>query len=286
MNRFLGFALAIVIIVALIAGLSYFASQNSSQFVASTNTNTTCVFCGFSSTLVQNNTTSSASGKKSVSSNTTFVNTFFTTSCVISGVGGFEFRLVSDSTGQPVNASTISAVDKLGCNQENQVVYLDNFSYSGDGWFTPVFPSQATVGGGLNLTVGYEGKTYNFLGDYPPVGTDCVTLSVPSGNVSSTTVMNGSGSYCSAITTSSVTYSSTSSMSFSNSSNNKLGLELLASVNSTDLSQKDSSLLLNITVLNTLATQNNVSYANSWAIANMTHFGGLQLSFTDWLHSV
>jgi hypothetical protein len=125
------------------------------------------------------------------SSNTISANTFFSTSCSISGVGGFEFRLVSDSTGQPINASNISAVDKLGCDQENQVVYLNQFSYLGDGWFTPVFPSQATLGGGLNITVTYEGKTYNFSGYYAPVGTDCVRLSVPSGNVNSTTVMNG-----------------------------------------------------------------------------------------------
>ena len=126
---------------------------------------------------------------------TNYVNTFFSTSCSISGVGGFEFRLVSDSTGAPVNADSVNMVDRLGCNNENQAVYLNNFSYLGDGWFTPVFPSQATLGGGLNITVTYEGKTFNFEGYYPPVGTDCVTLSVPSGNVNTTTVMNG----CSAI---------------------------------------------------------------------------------------
>ena len=210
------------------------------------------------------------------SSSTISTNVFFSTTCVISSVGGFEFRVVSDSMGSPVNASSISAVDRVGCNNENQVVYLTQFSYSGDGWIVPIFPSQATVGGGLNITVTYEGKTYNFVGYYPSVGTDCVTLSIPSGNVSSTTVMNGNGSYCSATATSSVSYSSTSSSSFSsssNNSNNKLGLELFASVNSTELTQEDSSLLLNITVIDTLPTQNNVSYANSWAIANMSHLG-------------
>jgi len=131
------------------------------------------------------------------SSNTISANTFFSTSCSISGVGGFELRIVSDSSGAPVNADSISLVDKLGCNDENQVVYLNHFSYLGDGWLVPVFPIQATVGGGLNITVTYEGNTYNFAGYYPPVGTDCVTLHVPSGNVTSTTVMNGTGSYCS-----------------------------------------------------------------------------------------
>jgi len=131
------------------------------------------------------------------SSITVNANTFFSTSCSISGVGGFELRIVSDSSGAPVNADSITAVDKLGCNNENQVVYLNQFSYFGGGWFVPIFPSQATVGGGLNITAVYEGKAYNFAGYYPPVGTDCVTLHVPSGNVTSSTAMNGSGSYCS-----------------------------------------------------------------------------------------
>ena len=144
---------------------------------------------------------------QTTSSNTISANTFFPTTCAISSVGGFEFRVVSDSMGSPVNASSISAVDRVGCNNENQVVYLTQFSYSEEGWIVPIFPSQATVGGGLNITVTYEGKTYNFVGYYPPVGTDCVTLSVPSGNVSSTTVMNGSGSYCSQIATASTTSS-------------------------------------------------------------------------------
>ncbi len=144
----------------------------------------------------KNPTTTSSLGE-TATTHTAFTNTFFTSSCSISGVGGFEFRIVSDLTRQPVNADSISAVDRLGCNNENQVVYLNQFSSLGDGWFLPIFPSQATVGGGLTITATYEGKTYNFTGDYPPVGTDCVTLSVPSGNVSSPTVMNGSGSYCS-----------------------------------------------------------------------------------------
>jgi len=148
---------------------------------------------------------------------TNFVNTFFSSSCSISGVGGFEFRLVSDLTGQPVNASSISAVDKLECIQEpsvnvNQVVYLNQFSYLGDGWFIPLFPNQATVGGGLNITVSYQGKMYNFAAYYPPVGTNCVTLNVPSGNTTSTIVMNGSGSYCASQTTTTTQTSSSKSV--------------------------------------------------------------------------
>jgi len=126
--------------------------------------------------------------------------------CSITGVGGFEFRVVSDSTGSPVSGETIKAVNRLGCGSDNQVVYLDsfsqpeyccNFTETNGGWLVPDFPSQATVGGLLDFTVTYQGVTYTFDSGFPPVGTNCVTLHVPSGNATTVFVMNGSGSYCS-----------------------------------------------------------------------------------------
>jgi hypothetical protein len=113
----------------------------------------------------------------------------FLTSCSVTGIGGFELRVVSDITGAPVSGETISAVDRLGCNSETQVVYLDNFSETQGGWMTPVFPSQAEAGGGLNFTVTYQAGTYTFTSSVPPVGTECVTLHVPSGNVTTMNVM-------------------------------------------------------------------------------------------------
>jgi hypothetical protein len=128
---------------------------------------------------------------------TSEINTYLT-SCVISGVGGFEFRVVSDSTGALVSGETIKAVDRLGCNGENQVVYLDYFpeSQEGGGWLVPDFPTQATPAGQLSFNISYQGGTYNFTVDIPPIGTNCVTFLVPSGGMNSTTVMNGNGSYC------------------------------------------------------------------------------------------
>ncbi len=125
----------------------------------------------------------------------------FLTTCVVTGVGGFELRVISDSTGAPVSGETISAMDRLGCiivghTGEMQVVHIDTFSARQGGWLTPVFPAQATPGGELNFTVAYQGRTYNFTAGVPPIGTACVTLHVPSGNVTTTTVMNGNGSYC------------------------------------------------------------------------------------------
>ncbi|MDA4119700.1 MAG: hypothetical protein OK436_03840, partial [Thaumarchaeota archaeon] len=118
-------------------------------------------------------------------------NTYFSSTCVISGVGGFSLRIVSDSTGSPVSGETVNAIDRLGCGSTTQVVYLDNFSAGTGGWLTPVFPNQATPAGQLNFTVAYQGKTYNFTTSIAPIGSACVTLDVPSGNVTTTITMNG-----------------------------------------------------------------------------------------------
>jgi hypothetical protein len=117
----------------------------------------------------------------------------YLTSCTITGIGGFEFRVVSDSTRAPISGETIEAVDRLGGCGQNQVVYLYNFSKSqgSGGWLVPDFPNQATPAGQLSFTVSYQSGTYNFATDIPPIGTNCVTLHVPSGNVTGATVMNG-----------------------------------------------------------------------------------------------
>jgi hypothetical protein len=116
--------------------------------------------------------------------------------CVITGVGGFQLRIVSDSTGAPVSGAKISAVNNLGCDGETQVVHLNSFSTGQAGWLAPVFPSQATPAGELNFTVMYQGGTYRSSSFVAYAGYSCVTLHVPSGNVTTTTEMNGAGSYC------------------------------------------------------------------------------------------
>lgn len=123
----------------------------------------------------------------------------YLTSCAVSGVGGFEFRVLSSSTGAALLGVNITAVDVLGCDSQNQVVHIDSFSASpgGGGWLVPDFPAQATAAGDLAFTITYQGQAYHFAASIPPVGTDCVTFEVPSGGTTSTTVANGSGSYCS-----------------------------------------------------------------------------------------
>ena len=163
--------------------------------VGTANEHTTTSLSITTATSVSTTTTTSFITKTSLATQS---NTYVT-SCIITGVGGFEFRVVSDSTGAPVTGETITAVDRLGCGSLPQVVYLDNFSESqgGGGWLVPDFPTQATPAGGLSFTITYLGGTYTFTASIPPVGTHCATLYVPSGNVTITFVANGSGSYCS-----------------------------------------------------------------------------------------
>jgi hypothetical protein len=110
----------------------------------------------------------------------------FLTACAPSGPG-FWLRILSDSTGAPVSGETVNAVDKFECSNgqstNSQIVYLDNFSVGEGGWLTPVWPRQAVNWGTLNFTITYEGGTWNFSAEAYNVGLSCVTLHVPSGNV-------------------------------------------------------------------------------------------------------
>jgi hypothetical protein len=143
--------------------------------------------------------------------------TSYYANCAIS-IGGFELRVLSDYTGLPVTGEVINAVDTLtinGATSSNgvghatvtlsptttkapgQTLYLDNFSAGKAGWLTPIFPPQSCPAGNLNFTVAYQDKKYNFSETIPPMGTECVALHVPSGSVTTKTVVNGNGSYCS-----------------------------------------------------------------------------------------
>ncbi len=121
-------------------------------------------------------------------------------------------RVLSDYIGLPVTGEKVNAVDTLtitGATSSNgighvtvtlsptitaapgQIVYLDNFSAGKKGWLTPVFPAQSCQAGNLNFTVAYQGKIYSFSETIPPIGIERVTLHVPSGGVTTKTVMNG-----------------------------------------------------------------------------------------------
>jgi hypothetical protein len=96
---------------------------------------------------------------------------------------------VSDSSGLPVSGETVNEVYSGSCSNqtfsETEVVYVRTFTVGPGGWiYNGDYP-------GGNFTVVYEGRAYAFSGAAPPIGTNCVTLRVPSGNV--TSVMAGGG---------------------------------------------------------------------------------------------
>jgi hypothetical protein len=178
-------AIAIAVAAIIIGATTYLGTTTT---ITKTSTVTTTI----SSTITLiTTTTPSASGTSFVTGTTVSATNTYFTSCSITGIGGFELRIVSDSTNSPVSGETVNAVDTLGCDNQTQVLYLNNFSESQGGWLTPVSP-QAAPGGQLSFTVVYQGATYKFTEPVPPVGADCVTLHVPSGNVTRATNMSGS----------------------------------------------------------------------------------------------
>ena len=122
----------------------------------------------------------------------------FFPSCRITGTGGIEIRVISDSSGVPVQIAPVSGVLRTECDTataastggyvtttETQVIYVNNFTEGQGGWETPVLPNGAQSAGIFNFSIHYEGKTYGFAAYIPPASITCVTLRVPSGNVTS-----------------------------------------------------------------------------------------------------
>ncbi len=177
------FVAVLVVAIAAVASISYFTFNSGMLRINGKSTSTYTVTGSGLPTNI--NTTSET----------------YLTNCIVSGIGGFELRVVSDSTGAPVSGENVTAIDELGCDivgqpAQTQVVRITNFSVGNGSWLTPIFPAQAEAGGRLNFTIAYQGQTYNFVASVPGIGTNCVVLHLPSGSVTSTTVMNGSGSYC------------------------------------------------------------------------------------------
>ena len=121
-----------------------------------------------------------------------FINNTILDTCIGEGEGAFQLRVVSDSGGVPVRGEIINGVNDFACGNNEQVVYINNFTAGPGGWLTPVLPIQATPYGSLNFTVAYQGVTYHFSANYPIFfGKECVTLHVPSGNVTMTAMNAG-----------------------------------------------------------------------------------------------
>lgn len=188
-RKYTGIAIAIVV-AALIVGGTVYLGTTTTITKTSTLTVSTTLTISSTVTLISTTTLSPSVTSFVTGTNVTAANTYLT-SCSVTGIGGFELRIVSDSTNSPVSGETVNAVATLGCDSQTQVIYLNNFSESQGGWLTPVFPNQAEPGNQLSFTVVYQGATYKLTGLVPPVGTACVTLHVPSGNVTRVTNMSG-----------------------------------------------------------------------------------------------
>jgi len=122
---------------------------------------------------------------------TTHNNTFFT-DCHPTGGARLLLRIITDTTETPVQVEKIESVFNSGCNEELEVVYIDNFEQGTGGWF---YPGQidVNVAGIYNFYVQYAGKAYTFPTYSEPASLTCVTLRVPTGIVTSATYGFSSG---------------------------------------------------------------------------------------------
>jgi hypothetical protein len=182
-NRGFGLSVTVVgltVIVAILAISSMPSSRTSTNATSSP-----AISSSKTSTAMANTTTSYTpstsyvTGTSIDSANDTFMNG----SCVDAGAGMVELRVVSNSTGVPVTGESVNAVNDLNCGYGNQLLYLNNFTVSQGGWLMPILPNQAQAFGWLNFTVSYQGATYQIPTRFGPFEVVCVTLRVPTGNV-------------------------------------------------------------------------------------------------------
>ncbi len=121
--------------------------------------------------------------ERSLYSTSTTESDTFITSCHITGQGGLEIRVISDTTLGPVDGARIYGVLTGACGGETEVIHVHNFTSQQTGWLTPVLPAGAQSYGTYSFNVQYGGKTYSFAAAIRPASDSCVTLRVPSGNV-------------------------------------------------------------------------------------------------------
>lgn len=173
--------LIVAAVAVLVGGSAYDFYAFSSQPAAITE---------FSSA-TSSSTSNSSSTEYVTGTSVTETDIFFTTDCPLptTAGGSLELRVVSDSSGLSVSVEYVNEINSDSCSNqtfsETQVVYVRTFTVGPGGWlYNNAYP------GGL-FTVVYEGRIYTFSGAAPPLGTNCLTLHVPSGNVTSAFTTNG-----------------------------------------------------------------------------------------------
>ena len=107
------------------------------------------------------------------------------TTCIIVGQpGGIFFRVLSDSTSEPVAGVVVTAVNSpASCNGSPataKTVYM--FTTNGTEWLS--LPSDNNYQ--YSFIANYQGHTFTFTANLEPVSLTCATLYVPSGRTNTT----------------------------------------------------------------------------------------------------
>lgn len=104
--------------------------------------------------------------------------------CSVTGEGAIFFRVVSDSSGQPVQGASLSGSETYGCGGEQESWSATGFEPQAGGWYSPALPAGAVAAGRFTITVQFSGHSYSDTALIAPLQVTCFTLSVPSGNYS------------------------------------------------------------------------------------------------------
>jgi hypothetical protein len=107
------------------------------------------------------------------------------TTCSITGQpGGIQFRVLSDSTSQPVSGVVVTAINTpASCNGSPAAARtVDMFTTNATQWLS--LPSDNNYQ--YSFVANYQGHTFTLTATLKPVSLTCATLYVPSGKTNTT----------------------------------------------------------------------------------------------------
>jgi len=109
-------------------------------------------------------------------------NTYFSGSCIPSTPSNsMQLQVVLDATNLSVNTNgtAVNAVLSSGCNSDRETIYYYDIKAGPGGWFD----FGGADAGFYNFSLAYQGDLYLFKALSHPAAVTCVTLSLPSGLV-------------------------------------------------------------------------------------------------------
>ena len=115
------------------------------------------------------------------------------TTCIITGQpGGIFFRVLSDSTSQPVSGVVVAAVNTpFQCDGSPATSKTVDMFTTTNG--TEWFPLPSDNNYQYSFIANYQGHTFTFTATLQPVSMTCATLYVPSGRTNTTITVFGNG---------------------------------------------------------------------------------------------